>query len=105
MDPTTSAVQGLYNAGGLSLVLIAGMGFGLVQIGKYIAAEREKDRQEKEKLAATFSGAIRDVSDKHESAVKTIAGEFREELKATRLEAKAVMTQVLDAIHGVHSSK
>lgn len=103
MDPT--AVKTLYDAGGISLLLLAGMGFGLVQIGKYIAAEREKDRQEKEKLAATFSGAIRDVSDKHESAVKTIAGEFREELKATRAEAKAVMTQVLDAIHGVHSSK
>lgn len=96
MDPNT--VKQLYDTGGFALLLLAGMGYGLIQIGKYIAVEREKDRQEKDKLAATFSGAIRDVSDKHESAVKTIAGEFREELRATRVEAKAVMTQVLEAL-------
>lgn len=101
LDPTSISL--LFEQGGLSLILIAGMGAGLVQIGRYIAAEREKDRTEKERLAATFSGGIKDIMDKHDSTVKVLATEFRDEIRAARAEAKDTTTQLLTAIHHLDS--
>lgn len=101
LDPT--AIQTLFEQGGLSLILIAGMGAGLVQIGRYIAAEREKDRTEKERLAVTFSGAIKDIMDRHDITVKAMTAEFRDEIRVARADAKETTTQLLTAIHHLES--
>jgi len=100
MEP--SIIGTLNESGGLVLVLLAGMGGGLVAIGKYIREEREKDRAEKERLAATFNGAITQQLQEHRQTVKDLSGDFRASLTENRRELKETFTEILDSLKGVH---
>jgi hypothetical protein len=100
-------VNEAYKAGGISLLLLVGMGLGLVAIGKYIKEERQKDREEKAALAASFNGAIRDVGSDNRAAIGELTGAFRAESAEARAESrearedvKALTTQVLESIGG-----